>query len=189
MKTCKFRSCLEWWSSLLQSVTNGLKFTKISFLSLINLSLAHVYYSMILSNHDLIRLDIFVSRINLGVMQWIFVVNLHLIVSKHLMWQYQLQNLEREPERGGREGDGREDEEHLAGLVPPSYLVAPPPILSPHRISWQCSLLFLDLLSSFKKRCCHFWLTGLFFELNLFDLAWHSCKGESMYIFNCFLFK
>jgi hypothetical protein len=49
-------------------------------LSLINPSLEIVYCSTTLSNHNIIRLVRFVSKIRVGVVEWGFVINLNLIL-------------------------------------------------------------------------------------------------------------
>jgi hypothetical protein len=49
-------------------------------LSLINPSLEIVYCSTTLSNHNIIRLVRFVSKIRVGVVEWGFAINLNLIL-------------------------------------------------------------------------------------------------------------
>jgi hypothetical protein len=49
-------------------------------LSLINMSLEFGYCSTMLSNQGIIRLVKFVSKIKVGVVEWVFVINLHLIL-------------------------------------------------------------------------------------------------------------
>jgi hypothetical protein len=51
-----------------------------NLLSLINPSLETVYCSTTLSNHDIISLVRFVFKIRVGVVEWVFVINLHLIL-------------------------------------------------------------------------------------------------------------
>jgi hypothetical protein len=51
-----------------------------NLLNLINPSLETVYCSTTLSNHDIISLVRFVFKIRVGVVEWVFVINLHLIL-------------------------------------------------------------------------------------------------------------
>jgi hypothetical protein len=49
-------------------------------LSIINSSLEFGYCSTMLSNHNIIRLVRFVSKVKVGVVKWVFVINPYLIL-------------------------------------------------------------------------------------------------------------
>jgi hypothetical protein len=71
------------WILIKNKLQNPLVICEMNLLSLINLSLAHVYRSTTLSNHELIRLKN-LSRKTVSICTFSFVISLHLILSVYV---------------------------------------------------------------------------------------------------------